>query len=44
MAWPTYLMVSDAEASFVTHGEVKGGMPTGDFRQRIHELLGGLAG
>jgi hypothetical protein len=42
MGWPTYLMVSDAEAAFTIHGEVKGGMPKGDFRQRLQELLDGL--
>ena len=39
MGWPTYLMVSDVETSFVIHGEVKGGMPKGDFRQRLQDLL-----
>jgi hypothetical protein len=39
MGWPTYLMVRDAESGFVIHGEVKGGMPKGDFRQRLQELL-----
>ena len=43
MGWPTYLMVSDVEASFVIHGELKGGMPKGDFRQRLQTLLDSLA-
>lgn len=42
MGWPTYLIVRDVEASFVIHGEVKGGMPKGDFRQRLQELLQAL--
>lgn len=46
MGWPTYLMVRvvrDLEASFEIHGEVKGGMPKGDFRQRLQELLADIA-
>ena len=43
MGWPTYLMVSEAEASFEIHGEVKGGMPKGDFRKRLQQLLDTLA-
>ena len=39
MGWPTYLVVSDPEADFVIHGEVKGGMPKGDFRERIRATL-----
>lgn len=42
MGWPTYLIVRDAQASFVIHGEVKGGMPKGDFRQRLQDLLAAL--
>lgn len=42
MGWPTYLMVSAAEADFVIHGEVKGGMAKGDFRQRLQQLLDAL--
>ena len=39
MGWPTYLVVSDVESDFVIHGEVKGGMPTGAFRDRIQATL-----
>jgi hypothetical protein len=39
MGWPTYLVVSEVEADFVIHGEVKGGMPKGDFRERIRSIL-----
>lgn len=35
MGWPTYLVVSNPEGDFTIHGEVKGGMPKGDFRQRL---------
>ncbi len=39
MGWPTYLVVSDLEADFVIHAEVKGGMPKGDFRERIRSAI-----
>jgi hypothetical protein len=39
MGWPTYLVVSDVDADFVVHGELKGGMPKGDFRERLQALL-----
>lgn len=39
MGWPTYLMVSDVHADFTVHGELKGGMPKGDFRERLQALL-----
>ena len=47
MGWPTYLVVSNVEVEgaaavvqeFVIHGEVKGGMPKGDFRQRLQAVL-----
>ena len=41
MGWPTYtyLVVSEVEADFVIHGEVKGGMPKGDFRERVRSIL-----
>lgn len=39
MGWPTYLVVSDVHAEFVVHGELKGGMPKGDFRERLQQLL-----
>ena len=39
MGWPTYLVVSNPESDFVIHGEVKGGMPKGDFRERILATL-----
>jgi hypothetical protein len=39
MGWPTYLVVSKLEADFEIHGEVKGGMPKGDFRERLRAAL-----
>lgn len=39
MGWPTYLVVSNPEADFVIHGEVRGGMPKGDFRERIRSAI-----
>jgi hypothetical protein len=43
MGWPTYLVVSQLEeeyqGAFVIHGEVKGGMPKGDFRDRLRAVL-----
>ena len=42
MGWPTYLVVSQAEADFVIHGELKGGMPKGDFRDRLRATLPAL--
>jgi hypothetical protein len=32
------------EADFVIHGEVKGGMPKGDFRDRIRAVLPSSSG
>jgi len=40
MGWPTYLVVSDPEGAFTIHGEVRGGMPKGDFRNRLRSILG----
>lgn len=39
MGWPTYLLVSEVEAEFTIHGELKGGMPKGDFRERLQTVL-----
>ena len=39
MGWPTYLVVSEPEGAFTIHGELKGGMPKGDFRTRLGALL-----
>ncbi len=39
MGWPTYLVVSQLEEEFEIVGEVKGGMPKGDFRERLRAAL-----
>jgi len=39
MGWPTYLVVSKLEEEFEIHGEVKGGMAKGDFRERLRAAL-----
>ena len=39
MGWPTYLIVSDLESEFLINGEIKGGMPKGDFRKRLSEII-----
>ena len=43
MGWPTYLLVSNPESDFTIHGELKGGMPKGDFRTKLQALLNGVA-
>ncbi|MCP9849569.1 thioredoxin family protein [Cyanobium sp. Morenito 9A2] len=40
MGWPTYLVVSDPEGSFEVHGKVKGGLPKGEFRERLAAAAG----
>ena len=42
MGWPTYLVVTDPEGEFAIQGELKGGMPKGDFRTRLQALLPNL--
>ena len=39
MGWPTYLLVNDPDGDFSIEGELKGGMPKGDFRTKLAELL-----
>jgi hypothetical protein len=39
MGWPTYLLVTDPEGDFTIHGEIRGGMPKGDFRTKLSALL-----
>ncbi|MFM7228593.1 MAG: TlpA family protein disulfide reductase [Cyanobacteriota bacterium] len=39
MGWPTYLVVEDPEGDFRIHGELRGGMPKGDFRERLTALI-----
>jgi len=42
MGWPTYLVVEDPEGEFSIKGEIKGGMPKGDFRTKLSALLPNL--
>ena len=39
MGWPTYLLVNNPEADFSILGELKGGMPKGDFRTKLRDLV-----
>jgi hypothetical protein len=43
MGWPTYLLVSNPEADFSIHGELKGGMQKGEFREKLTALKDGLS-
>ena len=40
MGWPTYLLVKDPDGDFDLLGEIKGGMPKGDFRTKLQALIG----
>tara|TARA_Y100001968_G_scaffold136799_1_gene124965 strand:+ start:5589 stop:5897 length:309 start_codon:yes stop_codon:yes gene_type:complete len=39
MGWPTYLLVKDPEGEFEIIGELKGGIPKGEFRKRLTKLI-----
>ena len=39
MGWPTYLIVDSPDDDFSVIGELKGGMPKGDFRNRLSEII-----
>ena len=39
MGWPTYLLCEAPEGEFKIVGEVKGGHPKGEFRDRLQTLL-----
>ena len=39
MGWPTYLLVSEPEEAFTIVGELKGGIPKGEFRDRLSKLI-----
>jgi hypothetical protein len=39
MGWPTYLLCESPEGEFKILGEVKGGHPKGEFRERLQELI-----
>ena len=42
MGWQTYPVVEDPEGEFSIQGEIKGGMPKGDFRTKLSALLPNL--
>jgi hypothetical protein len=39
MGWPTYLICDDPEGEFSIVGEVKGGHPKGEFRNKLQGVL-----
>ncbi len=39
MGWPTYLLVEDIEESCSIIGEIKGGMPKGEFRNKLSAII-----
>ena len=39
MGWPTYLVCDAPEGDFKIVGEVKGGHPKGEFRQKLKTVL-----
>tara|TARA_B100001250_G_scaffold348614_1_gene319385 strand:+ start:596 stop:907 length:312 start_codon:yes stop_codon:yes gene_type:complete len=42
MGWPTYLIVDCPDGDFKILGELKGGMPKGDFRNKLSSLINNL--
>jgi hypothetical protein len=43
MGWPTYILCAEPEGEFNIVGEVKGGHPKGEFRDRLQTLLNEVA-
>ena len=39
MGWPTYLLVKDIDGQFSIIGEIKGGMPKGQFRSKLESII-----
>ena len=39
MGWPTYLLVNKPDGEFEIIGELKGGIPKADFRERLTKLI-----
>lgn len=39
MGWPTYIICEAPEGEFQIVGEVKGGHPKGEFRERLQAIL-----
>ena len=42
MGWPTYLVVGNPNGDFKILGEIRGGMPKGDFREKLTNILKSL--
>ena len=40
MGWPTYILVDNPDQEYKIFGQLKGGMPKGDFRNRLSKLMG----
>ena len=40
MGWPTYIICDHLDDDFQIIGEVKGGHPKGQFRQRLQAVIG----
>jgi hypothetical protein len=40
MGWPTYLICDNPDGDFQIIGELRGGHPKGDFRQKLQEIVG----
>ncbi len=42
MGWPTYLLVKDLDNEYSIVGELKGGMPKGDFRLKLQKIISSI--
>lgn len=43
MGWPTYLVCDSPEKDFKIIGEIKGGHPKGEFRQRLQAIINDIS-
>jgi hypothetical protein len=43
MGWPTYFICDDLDGEFEIVGELKGGIPKGEFRSRLKGVLEAIA-
>jgi hypothetical protein len=41
MGWPTYLICDNPDGEFQIIGELRGGHPKGDFRQKLQAIIEG---
>ncbi len=39
MGWPTYLVVNNPEGDFSIVGEIRGGLPKGQFREKLSVII-----